>query len=196
MTLPPKSQAGRRADMVLEELARDIPWDLNKHLKGCLHAYQQKPEYGRAVFFALEAITGIGQDVLRKIERDGIAQELQDPEWGLSPMAPVSVPWMWVRALTVAWARHRAGEPIEKAFGFKGAQGTRPVAVQLDHLLDQRAVAVWTWNRILSLREVGPKRGTVEQALGEAEEHFGLSIDRIRAIWKKHGPAAKGAPHK
>ena len=81
MAQPPKSQPGRRADMVLEELARDIPWDLNKHLQGCLHAYQQNPEYGKAVFFALEVITGIGQDVLRKIERDGISQELQDPEW-------------------------------------------------------------------------------------------------------------------
>ena len=89
-----------------------------------------------------------------------------------------------------------AGEPIEKAFGFKGAQGTRPVAVQLDRLLDQRAVAMWIWNRILSLREVGPKRGTVEQALGDAEEHFGMSIERIRAIWKKYGRAAKGASHK
>ncbi len=196
MVLPPKSQPGRRADMVLEELARDIPWDLNKHLQGCLHAYQQKPEYGRAVFFALEAITGIGQDVLRKIERDGIAQELQDPEWGLSPMAPVSVPWMWVRALTVAWARHRAGEPIEKAFGFKGGQGTRPIADQMDRLLDQRAIAVWIWNRISSLREVGPKRGTVEQALGDAEEHFGLGLDRIRFIWKKHRAGAKRVLHK
>ena len=71
MALPPKSQPGRRADMVLEELAPDIPWNLDKHLQGCLHAYQQKPKYGTAVFFALEAIMGLGRDELLKIERDG-----------------------------------------------------------------------------------------------------------------------------
>ena len=50
----------RPAEKVLRELGgKDIRWNVDKHLAGCLRAYEQNPSYGTAVYFALEAIATV-----------------------------------------------------------------------------------------------------------------------------------------
>jgi hypothetical protein len=44
------SRAPRPSITVMEELVGErIPWDLDKHLNGCLAGYQTAPSYGTAV---------------------------------------------------------------------------------------------------------------------------------------------------
>jgi ribulose kinase len=59
-----RSHASRLSDIVMDELAGEqTPWDLDKHLSGCLVGYQTDQSYGAAVHFALEALSGIAHDV-------------------------------------------------------------------------------------------------------------------------------------
>src|ERR1700724_869555 len=54
-----RSHASRLSDIVMDELAGEqTPWDLDKHLSGCLAGYQTDRSYGAAVYFALEALSG------------------------------------------------------------------------------------------------------------------------------------------
>ena len=78
MTSNPKAR--RPSEKVLHELGpKDIPWDVDKHLAGCLNAYQAVPgSYGRAVFFAFEAIAGIGREGMRKAHSNELPKELKD----------------------------------------------------------------------------------------------------------------------
>jgi hypothetical protein len=74
MTSNPKVK--RPSDKVLDELlAKNVGWDIDKHLTGCLAAYQQNTSYGTAVYFALEAIAGIGREGLRIAESNELPQE-------------------------------------------------------------------------------------------------------------------------
>ena len=62
--MPRKPRAPRLSDVIMDELVGDhAPWDLDKHLSGCLRGYQTDPSYGAAVYFALEALSGIARDV-------------------------------------------------------------------------------------------------------------------------------------
>ncbi len=185
----------RPAEKVLRELGgKDIRWNVDKHLAGCLRAYEQNPSYGTAVYFALEAIAGIGREGMRRAESKELPQEFKDPEWGLAPTQGIPVPWLWIHALTVAWERYKDGdEGLGKAFGQEGGQGKPPISKKLGTLLDHRAIAVWIWRKVLKERAAG-RRFRIEGAIGEAANHFNLSEDRIRTIWKNHGRRVKQAP--
>jgi hypothetical protein len=62
--MPRKPRAPRLSDVIMDELVGDhAPWDLDKHLSGCLAGYQTDPSYGAAVYFALEVLSGIARDV-------------------------------------------------------------------------------------------------------------------------------------
>jgi hypothetical protein len=195
MTSNPKVR--RPSDKVLHELgAKDIPWDVDKHLAGCLNAYNQYSSYGTAVYFALEAIAGIGREGMQMAESKELPQELKDPEWGLAPTQGIPVPWLWVRTLTEAWERYKAGdEGLGKAFGQEGGQGKPPISKKLDTLLDQRAIATWIWRKVQKEKAAG-RRFRIEDAIGEAADSFDLSEDRIRTIWKYHGRHVKRSPRK
>ena len=55
-----KSSSKSLIAVVMDELAGEqTPWDLDKHLSGCLAGYQTDQSYGAAVYFALEALSGI-----------------------------------------------------------------------------------------------------------------------------------------
>ncbi len=185
MTSNPKVR--RPSDKVLHELgAKDIPWDVDKHLAGCLNAYQEDPSnYGRAVYFAFEAIAGIGREGMRKANSNELPNELEDRDWGLAPTQCVAVPWLWVRTLTEAWERYKAGEGLGKAFGQEGGQGKSSINKKLDTELDQRAIAIWIWHRV---QEEGI---TITDAISAAENHFNKSDGRIRKIWEMYGRSAK-----
>jgi hypothetical protein len=59
-----RSHASRLSDIVMDELAGEqTPWDLDKHLSGCLAGYQTDQSYGAAVYFALEALSGIAHQL-------------------------------------------------------------------------------------------------------------------------------------
>jgi hypothetical protein len=46
--MPRKPRAPRLSDVIMDELVGDhAPWDLDKHLSGCLAGYQTDPSYGR-----------------------------------------------------------------------------------------------------------------------------------------------------
>ena len=181
-----KPRAGRPVDKVLRELgAKDKPWDVDKHLAGCLNAYNQNPSYGTAVYFALEAISGIGCEGMWRANSKELPQELKDPEWGLAPTQGIPVPWLWVRTLTEAWERYKAGEGLGKAFGQEGGQGNSSINKKLDTELDQRAIAIWIWHRV---QEEGI---TITDAISAAANHFKKSDERIRKIWEMYGRSAK-----
>ena len=49
----------------MDELTvEQAPFDLDQHLNGCLAGYQTDPSYGVAVYFALEALSGIARDAM------------------------------------------------------------------------------------------------------------------------------------
>lgn len=195
MTSNPKAK--RPSDKVLDELGKDIGWDIDKHLSGCLAAYQQNASYGTAVYFALEAIAGIGREGLRMAESNELPQGLTDSEWGLAPTKRVPVPWIWIRALTEAWERYKDGdEGLGRAFGQEGGgRGKSPVSKRLDTVLDHRAIAVWIWDRVQKEKGAGRKY-RIEDAIGEAADHFHRSDFRIRKIWNKHGRHVKRVSQK
>lgn len=183
----------RPSAKVLDELAsHDAGWDIDKHLKGCLSAYQQNPSYGIAVYFALEAISGIGREGLLMAESGKLPQEIRDSQWGMAPTNNVDVPWIWVRTLAEAWERYKDGdEELGKAFGLEGGQGKSPVSKTLETALDQRAIATWIWNRYQK-GKAGNRKYRMEEAIGDASEHFDLSLDRTRTIWKLNGRYVRG----
>ncbi len=185
----PKSN--RPAEKVLRELGgKDIRWNVDKHLAGCLRAYEQNPSYGTAVYFALEAIAGIGREGMRRAESKELPQEFKDPEWGLSPTHKISVPWIWIRAVTEAWERYKDGdEGLGKAFGQEGGQGKPPISKKQDTRLDHRAIATWTWHKVQD------ERISITRAKGEAVGHFDLADNTIRKIWDTHGRFVKHSSH-
>ena len=185
----------RPAEKVLRELGgKDIRWNVDKHLAGCLRAYEQNTSYSTAVYFALEAIAGIGREILTKAESNELPKELEDPEWGLNPTQNVGVPWLWIYSLSKAWERYKASdEDLGKAFGLEGGRGKSPTAKKLDTMLDQRAMATWIWRKVQKERAAG-RKFRIEDAIGEAANDFNLSEDRIRTIWKNHGRYVKRPP--
>jgi hypothetical protein len=97
----------RVSDIVMDELAGNQPWDLDKHLSGCLAGYQTDPSYGAAVFFALEALSGITRDVTVRADAGAFDPDQLDADWIISPNTKLPVPWIWIRALGTAWERYK-----------------------------------------------------------------------------------------
>ena len=70
----------------MDEFAEErFPWDLDEHLNGCLSGYQTAPSYGAAVFFALEALSGIARDVDIRAQAGEFDPDQLDKDWIVSP---------------------------------------------------------------------------------------------------------------
>ena len=84
--MPRKPRPPRPSDIVMDELVGEhVPWDLEKHLKGCLAGYQTDPSYGAAVYFALEALLGIARDVEVRAKDGKLDPDEPDADWIISP---------------------------------------------------------------------------------------------------------------
>ena len=110
-----RSHASRLSDIVMDELAGEqTPWDLDKHLSGCLAGHQTDQSYGAAVYFALEALSGIAHDVAVRANAGKLDADQLDTDWIISPDTNLPVPWIWIRALRAAWERYKTeGGPLE-----------------------------------------------------------------------------------
>jgi hypothetical protein len=158
--MPRKSDAPRLSDMIMDELADGQPWGLDKHLSGCLAGYQTNPSYGTAVYFALEAISGIAHDVAVRASTDVFDPSQRDADWIISPSTKLPVPWMWIRALGTAWDRYKTErEPLGVAFGLEGGgQGKSPTIDKLAQMLDERVTIRRAWQRFSRHeRQLNPK---------------------------------------
>jgi hypothetical protein len=173
----------------MDELTADrMPWDLNEHLNGCLAGYQITPSYGAAVFFALEALWGITQDVGVRAKAGKLDHRQLDKDWILSPETKLEVPWIWIHSLATAWEKYKSeGGQLGQAFGLEGGgQGKPPIIDKLSRMLDERAFARWIWLHVQSARAAG-KKTSIEDVIQEAAETFGKSDETIRRAWKRFG---------
>jgi hypothetical protein len=184
--MPHKSDAPRLSDIIMDELADELPWDLDKHLSGCLAGYQTDPSYGTAVYFALEALSGIAHDVAVRASTDVFDPSQRDAEWIISPNAKLPVPWIWIRALGAAWDRYKSErEPLGVAFGLEGGgQGKSPTIDKLAQRLDERAIARWIGSQLAAAR-VAKKKIRIEDLVQKAAKKFGKSDVTIRRAWQR-----------
>ena len=84
--MPQKPRGPRLSDVIMDELVGDhAPWDLDKHLSGCLRGYQTDPSYGAAVYFALEALWGIAREVAVRANAGKVDPDQLDADWIISP---------------------------------------------------------------------------------------------------------------
>jgi hypothetical protein len=84
------SGASRPSEVVMDELAGEqTPWDLEKHLSGCLAGYQTDPRYGAAVYFALEALWGIACDVEFRANSGNLTTRVSWMQTGRLPLRPI-----------------------------------------------------------------------------------------------------------
>ena len=182
-----KKQAPRPSDVVMDELVGDqAPWDLEKHLTGCLVGYQTDGSYGAAVYFALEALSGIAQDVAVSAKDGGLNPDQLDADWIISPNTHLPVPWIWIRALGTAWERYKTeGGPLGHTFGLEGGgQGKSRANDRLAQMLDERAIARWRGSR-LRQAEASHKKSKIEDLIQDAAEKFGKSDVTIRRAWQR-----------
>jgi len=162
-------------------------WDLNKHLNGCLAGYQTDPSYGAAVYFGLEALWGIANDVRVRANTGRLDPNQLDAEWTIDPKTSVPVPWIWIRALGAAWERYMTeGGTVGHAFGLEGGQGKQPIDDKLTHMLNERAIARWIFSRVQDARAAGEKI-RIEDVVQEAAGTFGKSDVTIRRAWARFG---------
>jgi len=187
--MPRKPRRPRPSDVVMDELGKQqTPWDLNKHLSGCLVGYQTDRSYGAAVYFALEALWGIARDVAVRANTGKLDSDQLDADWIISPNTSLPVPWIWIRALSAAWERYKTkGEPLGLAFGLEGGgQGKSPTIDKLAQMLDERAIARWIGSRLEEAR-AAHKKIRIEDVIQEAAEKFGKSDVTIRRAWQRFG---------
>lgn len=184
-----KSPHGARPfETVLDELAGEQDtWDLEQHLNGCLAGYQADPSYGAAVYFALEALWGIANDIGMRAKSGRLDQAQLDPRWIIDPKTKLPVPWMWTRALGTAWERYHTDDgTLGQAFGLEGGQGKPPISDKLTQMLNERAIARWIFSRIQEAKTAG-KEIRIEDVVQEAAEKFGKSDVTIRRAWQRFG---------
>ena len=185
-----RSHASRLSDIVMDELAGEqTPWDLDKHLSGCLAGYQTDQSYGAAVYFALEALSGIAHDVAVRANAGKLDADQLDMDWIISPDTNLPVPWIWIRALSAAWERYKTeGGPLGRAFGLEGGgQGKSPTIDKLAQMLDERAIARWIGSQLAAARKA-KKKIRIEDIVQDAAEKFGKSDVTIRRAWQRFGP--------
>jgi hypothetical protein len=182
------SRAPRPSEIVMAEFAGEqVPWDLGKHLNGCLAGYQTDPTYGAAVFFALEALWGITYDIGMRFKNGKLDPGQLDTDWTISPKINLPVPWIWIRTLATAWERYKGeGGPLGHAFGLEGGQGKSPTADKLAQLLDERAIARWIWSRVQNARAAHEKI-RIEDVIQDAAEKFNKSDFTTRRAWRRFG---------
>jgi len=183
------SRTPRPSVIVMDELGGErIPWNLDEHLNGCLVGYQADPNYGAAVFFALEALWGISRDVGIRAEAGELDSDQLDKDWTVSPTTSLEVPWIWIRSLATAWNKYKTeGRPLGNAFGLEGGgQGKPPTITTLMQMLDELAIARWIWSRVQETRAAGEEI-RIEDVVQDAAEKFGKSDVTIRLIWQRYG---------
>jgi hypothetical protein len=182
------SRRPRPFEIVMDELPiEQDSWDLDKHLNGCLAGYQTDPSYGAAVYFGLEALWGIARDVAVRANTGRLDPDQADAEWIIDPKTTVPVPWIWIRALGAAWERYKTeGGTLGHAFGLEGGQGKPPIDDKLTQMLDERAIARWTFSRVQDATAAG-KKIRIEDAIQEAAVKFGKSDVTIRRAWVRFG---------
>jgi hypothetical protein len=196
--MPRKPRAPRLSDVIMDELVGDhAPWDLDKHLSGCLRGYQTDPSYGAAVHFALEALWGIARDVAVRADAGNVDPDQLDADWIIYPNTSLAVPWIWIRALSAAWERYKTErEPLGLAFGLEGgSQGKSPTIDKLAQMLDQRAIARWIGSQLEAAR-MAKKKIRIEDLVQEATEKFGKSDVTIRRAWVRFGRRERQRPRK
>ena len=132
-----KRDKRRPYQVLMDERAADPSlWDLESHIAGCFAGYQHKPDFGTAVYFALEMLWGVAVQG-KRLERDGLTKKLISPEGTLRPDAAFTVPWFCIASLAAAWESYKeTGPPLGKAFRLEGSQGRLPVIEQLERTLD------------------------------------------------------------
>lgn len=187
--MPRKSSRGPRPfETVMDELTvEQAPFDLDQHLNGCLAGYQTDPSYGVAVYFALEALSGIARDAMVRANTGKLDPDQLDPDWIIAPTTPLAVPWIWIRALGTAWERYQTeGGTLGQAFGLEGGQGKPPISDKLAQMLDERAIARWVFSHVQEARAVG-KKIRIEGVIQQAATKFGKSDVTIRRAWARFG---------
>src|SRR5262249_2797034 len=159
---------------------------------GCLAGYQAARSYGAAVFFALEALWGIAQDVEVQAKAGKLDANRLDEDWLVSPRTSLSVPWIWIRSLATAWEKYKTENvPLGQAFGLEGGgQGKPPTITALMQMLDERAIARWIRSRVQTARAAGQEIRIVD-VVGEAAEKFGKSDVTARRAWERFGHLEK-----
>lgn len=169
----------------MDEFAEErFQWDLDDHLNGCLSSYATDPNYGAAVFFALEALSGIARDVDLRAQAGEFDRDQLDEDWIVSPRTTVGVPWIWIRSLATAFEKYKSeGGPLGQTFGLEGGQGKPPIIDKLMHALDERAIARWILSRVQAARAAGEDI-RIEDAVQEAAVKFGKSDVTIRRAWQ------------
>ena len=172
----------------MDELAGEqTPWDLEKHLNGCLAGYQTDPSYGAAVFFALEALWGIAHDGEVRARTGKLEPDQLDADWTIAPRTNLPVPWLWIRMMATAWSRYKNdGGPLGHAFGLEGGQGQSPTIDKLAQMLDERSLARWIWSRVQDAQAADEKI-RIEDVVQEAAEKFEKSDVTIRRAWQRFG---------
>lgn len=184
-----KSHEPRPFEVVMDESPGEtIPWELNEHLNGCLAGYQTDPNYGTAVYFALEAVWGIARNVELRAEVGTLGPVQLDEQWIISPHTAIPVPWIWIRALGAAWGKYKTeGGPVGQAFGLEGGgQGKPPTIAKLEQMLNERAIARWIWSRVEEAR-AAHKKIRIEDVIQDAVEKFDRSDVTIRRVWRRFG---------
>jgi hypothetical protein len=187
--MPRKPRAPRLSDVIMDELVGDhAPWDLDKHLSGCLAGYQTDPSYGAAVYFALEVLSGIARDVAIRADSGAFGPNQLDADWIISPNIKLPVPWIWIRALSAAWDRYKTERgPLGVAFGLEGGgQGKSPTIDKLAQMLDERAIARWIGSELAAAQEA-KKKIRIEDLVQDAAMKFDKSDVTIRRAWQRFG---------
>jgi hypothetical protein len=187
------SRTPRPFEIVMDESAEErFPWDLDDHLNGCLSGYETAASYGAAVFFALEALSGIARDVDTRAQAGEFDRNELDKDWIVSPRTTFGVPWIWIWSLAAAFEKYKSeGGPLGQTFGLEGGQGKAPIIHKLMQILDERAIARWIWSRIQVARTAGEEI-RIEDAVQDAAVKFGKSDVTIRRTWQRfHQPEQK-----
>jgi hypothetical protein len=171
-----------------ELVGEQAPWDLDEHLSGCLVGYQTDGSYGAAVYFALEALSGIAHDVSVRANAGTLDPNQLDADWIIPPNTRLPVPWIWIRALSAAWERYKTkGEPLGRAFGLEGGgRGKSPTFDKLAQMLDERAIARWIGSQLEEARKA-QKKVRIEDVIQDAAEKFAKSDVTVRRAWGKFG---------
>ena len=190
------SRTPHPSEIVMDELADErFPWYLDEHLNGCLSGYQIAPSYGAAVFFALEALSGIARDVEIRARAGEFDPDQLDKDWVVSPRTNLEVPWIWIRSLATAFEKYKSeGGPLGQTFGLEGGQGKLPIIDKLVQLLDERAIARWIWSKQQAARSAGEKARIVD-LVQEAAEKFGRGDATIRRAWERFGRRERQRRH-
>jgi hypothetical protein len=185
-----KLQKPRPFEIVMDEAGEEaFPWVLDEHLNGCLAAYQMKPSYGAAVFFALEALWGIARDVGMRAKTGSIDQAELDKDWILHPSTTLPVPWIWIRCLSAAWEKYKTEDGLlGHAFGLEGGgQGKHPIIAASMQMLDELAICRWIGSQ-LQAAHAAHKKIRIEDLIQDAAMKFDLSDTTIRRAWRRFGP--------